>query len=86
VVGALALLSASNVVFAFGDGYPSGAQLGSLLVATAALGLGGTLARRHGPAVWFQVSMAVAAIDVALLIASGRALGQATTAKGSYGP
>ena len=72
VVSAVMLLAASSVV-AFGPGRPGWAALG-LLLAAALVGVGVVAYRRGRQAVLFRASMAVALIDVVMLVSRGRQL------------
>jgi len=71
--GAAALVSAASLLLAFGDGHPNRAGVGTAVAALATVTTGGLLAGRRGPKIWFPTAMAVAALDVLLLVATGRA-------------
>lgn len=71
--GAAALVSAASLLLAFGDGHPTRAGVGTAVAALATVTTGGLLAGRRGPKIWFPTTMAVAALDVLLLVATGRA-------------
>ena len=74
VVGAVGLLALATIAYAFGDGQPRRTDLYGVVAVACMLGYGTKAAARRGRQVWFTIAIAIAAIDVALLIASGRAV------------
>lgn len=70
VLGAATLLVVASAVLAFGPG-PTPLSVGGFAVAAGVVGAGLVAGRRRPSRLLFRVSMAVALIDVALLVAGG---------------
>ena len=80
LAGAVGLLGVATVIYAFGDGQPRRTALYGIAAVAGMLGYGTKAAARRGRRVWFKVAMAIATIDVALLVASRRTATQTSPA------